>query len=104
MKHAEKAAPVAAIVTALATLGCCLPFGIAGLLGTAGLVMAVRLRPWLLALAAVLLGVGFYQLHQRRRACACGSASTVLLVLSAVIVAVVAVFQEKIAVLVSRWP
>jgi len=104
MKHVEKAAPVAAIVAAIATLGCCLPFGIAGMLGTAGLILSVRLRPLLLAAAVLLLGIGFYQLHQRRKACECGKTSLVLLVLSAASVAAIAAFQQKIAVLASRLP
>ena len=104
MKHSEKVAPFAAIVSALATLGCCLPFGIAGLLGTAGLTMAVTLRPWLLALAAILLSVGFVHLRMRRKACDCGKGSMILLCLSAAIVAVLAIFPDRVALLASRLP
>ena len=70
MRVAERATPVAAAVAALSTLACCLPFTFLGALGLAG--ASVRLqsaRPWLLVIAAGLLGIGFIQLYVRRNQC-----------------------------------
>jgi len=70
MRAAERATPVAAVIAALATLGCCLPLGFAGAAALAG--ASVWLQPvhrWLLGGAAVLLGVGFIQLYGRRHQC-----------------------------------
>lgn len=69
MKHGEKLAPVAAAVSALSCLACCLPFGIAAAAGAAGLsVVLDGLRPYLLVLSGGLLVFGFWQLY-RSRAC-----------------------------------
>jgi len=63
-------ASVGAIVSSLATMGCCLPLGFAGALGAAGAsAFLQRFRPWLLALSIVLLGIGFWQ-QRRARLCA----------------------------------
>jgi hypothetical protein len=57
MNHGEKWAPVAAAISALATMACCLPLGIAGAVGALGLGVALEsLRPWLMVLAILLLG------------------------------------------------
>ena len=42
MKHAEKVAPLAAAASALATLACCLPLGIAAAAATATMIVCVR--------------------------------------------------------------
>lgn len=69
MKLAERAAPVAAAVAALSTLACCLPLGIAGAAGALGLsVVLSSLRPWLIAVAVILLAVGVFQLYRGREA------------------------------------
>ena len=62
-------ASVGAILSSVATLGCCLPFGFAAALGmgTAG-VFSTTMRPWLLGFSVVLIGLGFWQ---RRRAKQC---------------------------------
>jgi hypothetical protein len=58
-------ASLGAIVSSVASIACCLPFGFAAALGTgvAGAFFAT-LRPLLLGLSVALLGVGFWQ--QRR--------------------------------------
>ena len=49
MKHSEKIAPAAAVISAFSTLTCCLPLGIAAAAGAAGLgVLVEPLRPWLI--------------------------------------------------------
>lgn len=65
LRITEKLAPVAAAMSALATLACCLPLGIAGAVGAPGLSVALEtLRPWLTGLAVILPGVSFYQMYQ----------------------------------------
>ena len=71
MRISEKLTPVAAAMSALATLACCLPLGIAGAIGTLGLSVALdRLRPWLIGLAVVLLSVSAFQMYQGRKVAA----------------------------------
>ena len=70
MKHGEKLAPVAALLSALGCLACCLPFGLAAAAGAAGLsVVLDGFRPYLLAIAAGLLLFGFWQLYRSRGSC-----------------------------------
>ena len=58
-------ASLAAILSAIATIGCCLPFGFAVALGAgAASAFFTVLRPWLLGLSVALLAFGFWQ--QRR--------------------------------------
>jgi hypothetical protein len=62
MRLAERATPVAAVIAALSTLACCLPFGFLGAMGLAGLsVWAQSFRYWFIGGAAVLLVVEFPQ-------------------------------------------
>jgi FtsH-binding integral membrane protein len=70
MKQATSiSAALGAIASALASLSCCLPLGFAAALGAgAASAFLTTLRPWLLGLSVVLLGVGFWQ---RRRARQC---------------------------------
>ena len=92
-------ASLGAIVSSLATMGCCLPLGFAGALGAAGAgAFLQRFRPWLLALSIVLLGIGFWQ-QRRARLCAVkrGYLSAVLLWTAAVLVVAMVVFPQEIA-------
>ena len=68
MKHAEKMAPVAAALSALTTLACCLPIAFAAGTATAGLAaVAGSYRWWFLGASAILLAVGALQLVRVRR-------------------------------------
>ncbi|MDP9162032.1 MAG: hypothetical protein M3O09_17630 [Acidobacteriota bacterium] len=70
MKIAERATPVAAMIAALSTLACCLPFSFVGALGLASLsVIAAKYRLWLLTLAVLLLLAGGLQLYRGRTSC-----------------------------------
>ena len=92
-------ASLGAIVSSLATMGCCLPLGFAGALGAAGTsAFLQRFRPWLLALSIVFLGVGFWQ-QRRARLCSVKRSylSTVLLWTAVVFVAAMVVFPQEIA-------
>jgi hypothetical protein len=99
MKHTEKITPLAATLSALATLACCLPVGFAAAAATAGLgAMVSAYRSWFLAASVVLLIVGGFQLVRARRACATrGNASVIILGASVLVVALVIFFPQVIA-------
>ena len=70
MKHTEKLAPVAAVVSAISCMACCLPFGIAAAAGTAGLGLVLEpIRPYLLAASVALILFGVWQLYRRGPVC-----------------------------------
>lgn len=106
MRVTERLAPVAAAMSALATLACCLPLGIAGAAGALGLSVAlVALRPWLIALSVILLGLGLLQMYRGQRSCQRRSRLTMILFgLSAIVVLVVLVFPQKLAELMAAIP
>jgi hypothetical protein len=99
MKHGEKLAPVAALVSAFSCMACCLPFGFAAAAGFAGLGFVLDpLRPWLMAISAALLLFGFWQLYRKPKVCARRSrASMVIFWLCAVAVAAMVIAPQLIA-------
>lgn len=103
MRVAERATPVAAVIAALSTVACCLPFTFLGALGLAG--ASVRLqsaRTWLLASAGILLVVGFVQLYARANQCQKRSPLSIALFWSAaVIVLLVILFPQVVASLLA---
>jgi hypothetical protein len=103
MRVTEGLSPVAAAMSALATLACCLPFGIAGAVGALGLSVSLEaLRPWLIGLAVVLLAVSGLQMFRSGRECRRRSRlSLVLFGLSAAIVLGVMLFPQTIAALMA---
>jgi hypothetical protein len=105
MKHTEKITPVAAALSALATLACCLPVGFAAAAATASLGSVVSAyRAWFLGASVVLLLVGAFQLVRARRACATsGNASVVILGASVLVVALVVFFPQVIAGALADW-
>lgn len=100
-------ASLGAILSSLATLGCCVPIGFAAALGAAGLsTFAQKLRPWLLGLSVVLIGVGFWQ-QRRSRQCSLKRSylSDVLLWSAVALVLIMIVFPQEIAgFLADHWP
>jgi hypothetical protein len=98
-----KLTPVAAAMSALATLACCLPLGIAGAVGALGLsVVLERLRPWLIGLAAILLCVSCFQVYRGRKSCQQRSRlSLILFGLCAAIVLAVMIFPQQLAELLA---
>jgi hypothetical protein len=102
----EKITPVAAAVSALATLACCLPLGIAGAAGALGLSVVLEwARPWLIGLALVLLSVIAFQVYRGGRRCQRRSRLSLVLVgLSAAVVLAVMVFPQKVAELMAALP
>jgi len=103
MRVAERATPVAAVIAAISTLACCLPFGFLGAVGLAGLsIWAQTFRGWFLAIAVVLLVVGFVQLYRNRSQCKKRSrASIVLFWIATAIVLLVVLFPQIIASLIA---
>jgi cytochrome bd-type quinol oxidase subunit 2 len=103
MRVAERATPIAAVIAALSTLACCLPFGFLGAMGLAGLSLWARsYGGWLLVFAAILLVVGFVQLYRRRNQCKKRSVlSVVLFWVAAAIVLVIVLFPQVIATFVA---
>ena len=103
MRVAERATPVAAVLAALSTMSCCLPFGFLGAIGLAG--ASVRLqtaRPWLLVGALALLVVGFLQLYRGRSECKRRSTLSITLFwVAAAMVFLIILFPQVIANLVA---
>jgi hypothetical protein len=105
MKHVEKAAPIAAALTSLTTLVCCIPLGFAtgAAMASLGMVVATYQR-WFLGVSVVLLVVGIVQLQRMQRTCATRPyASIVVLILSAFIVSLVVLFPQVVAEIVADW-
>jgi len=96
MKHSEKITPVAAAVSAVSTIACCLPSGIAAAAGAAGLGVVVEpLRPWLLGLSSALLVLGFVQRYRSNRSCRRRSpASIAVFLISAIVVVGILLFPQ----------
>jgi hypothetical protein len=96
MKHSEKITPVAAVVSVLPTLTCCLPSTIAAAAGVAGLGVVVEpLRPWLLVFSIALLVIGFVQLYRTSRVCHRRSPlSIAVFVISAILILGALVFPQ----------
>lgn len=93
------AAPVAAIVSSLASLSCCLPLGILAFAGAAGAAAYLQtLSPWLLGVSVVFLVLGFAQLYRARRSPAKPSAfGIVLLLIASALVLAIIIFPQEIA-------
>lgn len=63
-------ASLAAIISSLATMACCVPLGFAAAISAAGAsAFLLRFRPWFLVLSIALIGVGFWQ-QRRAKQCA----------------------------------
>lgn len=92
-------ASLAAIVSVIATISCCLPIGFLAAIGAgAASAFFTTLRPWLLGLSVVLIGVGFWQQHRAKQ---CGLrgrwAGTVLLWTAVAVVLGMILFPQEIA-------
>lgn len=105
MKHAEKIAPVAAAMTGLATLACCLPMGFAAAAVTVGLSTAVAAyQPWFIGASVVFLGIGLVQLSRVRRTCKRVPYSSVIVFgVSTVVVVLVVLFPQFVAGILADW-
>ena len=92
-------AGLAAIFSSLATIACCLPLGFAAALGAgAASAFFATLRPWLLGLSVVMLGVGFWQQYRANQCSVRGRFLGRLLLWAAVIVVLgMILFPQQIA-------
>lgn len=90
---------VGAIVSSLASLACCLPLGLVAALGTAGAsAFAQTLRPGLLGLSVVLLGIGFWQQNRASQCAVKGRVGARVLLWATVVVVVgMILFPQQIA-------
>jgi hypothetical protein len=105
MKNSEQVTPVAAAVTALSTLLCCVPTSFAAAIATTSVgVFVAHHQGWFLAASVVLIAIGGIQL---RRATACSAGrkrwSALVLALSAGIVVAVIFFPQVLAGLMADW-
>jgi hypothetical protein len=99
MKLSEKIMPVAAVMTALGSLACCLPLGIAAAAGAGGLAMVLApIRPWLLGFSVIFLAIGMVQLYRSRGSCPRRSRSTIALFwIATVVVLGLMLFPQTVA-------
>lgn len=99
--------PMAAILSALATLTCCLPWGIGAALGALGLsVFFAKFQVWFPVLAVALLFLGLFQVLRARRSCRSRSrAEITLLSIAALVVIAIVLFPQWVAgLLVGHLP
>jgi hypothetical protein len=105
MSVGERAAPIAASLSAISTLLCCLPLSFIGAFGIASLSAAMlQYRLWLIGLPAALIVVGFVQVYRRQAQCARRStASLVMLWVSVFVVGLVFLLPQVVATLLASW-
>ena len=103
MKPSTKVMPVAAAVTALSTLACCLPLSLTAAVGIASLSIAIEpFRNWLVGISTIFLAIGLFQLYRFKRNCRKSSRTgIVVFVLAAIIVLGVSLFPQAIAVVLA---
>lgn len=92
-------ASVGAILSVFATISCCFPLGFTAALG-AGAASAFlnRLRPLLLVLSVLLIGLGFWQQHRAKKCAVRGRwFSSVMLWAAVVMVVGMILFPQQMA-------
>ncbi len=96
-------ASLVAILTSVATISCCLPLGFAAALGaSAASAFFTTLRPWLLGLSILLLGLGFWQQHRAKQCSIRGRLiGNVLLWTALVVVLGMILFPQEIAAFIA---
>ncbi len=92
-------ASVAAILSSIAMLSCCLPLGFAAALGAgAASAFFTRFRPWLLGLSIALIASGFWQQHRAKQCAVRGRLlGNVLLWAAVAVVLAMILFPQEIA-------
>ena len=92
-------ASLAAIVSSLATMACCVPFGFAAAIGAAGAsAFLLRFRPWFLVFSIALIGLGFLQQRRAKQCAVKGRVIGQMLLWTAVaIVLAMILFPQQIA-------
>jgi threonine/homoserine/homoserine lactone efflux protein len=88
---------VAAVVSALSCMACCLPFGIAAAAGTAGLSLVLEpIRPYLMAASGALILFGVWQLYRRGTSCQRRSRSSIAVFRTCAVVVVAMMIAPQI--------
>ena len=92
-------ASLAAIVSSLATMACCVPLGFAAAIGAAGAsAFLLRFRPWFLVLSIALIGLGFWQQRRAKQCAVKGSLIGQFLLWTAVVIVLAMIlFPQQIA-------
>ena len=105
MTNGERIAPVAAALSAVSTVLCCLPLSFAGALGVAGLsAVMFEYRIWLMGGSVALLAFGFVQVYRRPAQCQRRSTLSIgLLWISALLIGVVFLMPQLVATLLADW-
>ena len=96
-------ASLAAILSSVATISCCLPLGFAAALGV-GTASAffTTLRPWLLGVSVALIALGFWQQHQAKKCAMRGRVlGSVLLWAAVAVVLSMILFPQEIAAFIA---
>lgn len=98
--------PVAAVMSALAAIVCCLPWGIAAVFGALGLsAFFTSFQAGFLVLALILLGIGLFQVLRRGRSCRRRSRIEIALwAIAAAAVLAIVLFPQWVASLLVRHP
>lgn len=108
MKHPTGiSASLAAILSSVATISCCLPLGFAAALGAgAASAFFTTFRPWLLGLSIALLGLGFWQQHRAKQCSIRGRmiGNVLLWTALAVVLGMILIPQEIAAFIADRFP
>ena len=88
-----------AVIGAVSSMACCLPFGIAAAAGTAGLAVVLdSVRPYLMAASGALILFGVWQLYRRGASCQRRSrAGIVIFWTSAAMVAALMIAPQTVA-------
>lgn len=99
-------ASLAAMASAVGTIGCCLPLGFAAAVGaSAASALFTTLRPWLLGLSVGSLGFGFWQQHRAKQCSVRGGRVGQALLWAAVVVVVgMILFPQQVAGLIAGAP
>ncbi|HET8549260.1 MAG TPA: hypothetical protein VFL57_14700 [Bryobacteraceae bacterium] len=97
-------ASVAAVAAAVSAMTCCLPVLPLALAATSAAASAIltSLRPWLLVFSVLLIAYGFFEGRRGKRCRGSHLAASVLLWISAAIVAVVLLAPDLLADLAAR--
>ena len=92
-------ASVAAILSSIATMACCVPLGFAAAIGTAGAsAFLLRFRSWFLVLSVGLIAFGFWQQRRAKQCAVRGRLVGQMLLWTAVaIVLAMILFPQQIA-------
>jgi hypothetical protein len=102
MNVSEKGAPAVAIVAALSTIACCIPFGFLGAVGLASLSLWARqYSRWLLLTSIAFVCMGSVQLYFRKSCRRRSRTSLVLFWTAVLVVILVALFPQLIATLIA---